>query len=92
MDKLNGLVAGTAHEGKTLEEVVLATAGDAGRAGVFNNAAQIWNHTFYWKCMAPNGGGAPNDDLGAKIETEIGGLDTFKRDFSTAAANRFGSG
>lgn len=92
VDKLNGLIAGTAHENSTLEEIIMASADDAAQAGVFNNAAQIWNHTFYWNGMAPAGGGTPSGDLAARINADFGGFDAFKEAFATAAANQFGSG
>ena len=68
---LNNLIAGTELEGKTLDEIIKATAGDAAKAGVFNNAAQVWNHTFYWNCMAKNGGGKAT---GALAATEVIGF------------------
>ncbi len=89
---LNNLVKGTDFEGKSLEEIMTATAGDASKAGVFNNAAQIWNHTFYWNSMAPNGGGKPTGDLAAKIDADLGGYDAFVEAFKTAGATQFGSG
>ena len=85
--KLNGLVPGTEFEGKSLEDVVKTSSG-----GVFNNAAQIWNHTFYWNCLSPNGGGAPSGPIAAAIDAAFGSFDKFKEEFNTAAANNFGSG
>ena len=87
VDKLNGLVGGTDMENKSLEEVVKAAEG-----GVFNNAAQIWNHTFYWHCLAPNGGGAPTGKLGEAIDAAFGSFDKFKEEFTNSAVNNFGSG
>lgn len=89
---LNNLVAGSDFEGKSLEEIMQETAGDAGKAGIFNNAAQIWNHTFYWHSMAPNGGGKPTGDLAAKIDADFGSFDAFIEAFKTAGATQFGSG
>ncbi|MFN9623466.1 MAG: superoxide dismutase, partial [Cyanobacteriota bacterium] len=89
---LNNLVAGSELEGKSLEDTILAVAGDASKAGVFNNAAQVWNHTFYWQGMKPGGGGAPSGDLAAKIEADFGSFDAFKEQFKTAGATQFGSG
>jgi Fe-Mn family superoxide dismutase len=89
---LNNLVAGTDLEGKSLEDTVLAVAGDAGKAGVFNNAAQVWNHTFYWQGMKPGGGGVPSGALAAKIDADFGSFDTFKEQFKAAGATQFGSG
>jgi Fe-Mn family superoxide dismutase len=89
---LNNLVAGTDLESQTLEATILAVAGDASKAGVFNNAAQVWNHTFYWQGMKPGGGGAPSGDLAAKIDADFGSFDAFKEQFKTAGATQFGSG
>jgi len=84
---LNKLVAGKPEESKTLEEVILSSDG-----GVFNNAAQVWNHTFYWHCMKPSGGGQPTGDLADAITRDFGSFDKFKEEFSQAAATQFGSG
>ncbi|NVJ99062.1 MAG: superoxide dismutase [Alphaproteobacteria bacterium] len=89
---LNNLVAGTEFEGKSLEEIMSATAGDATKAGLFNNAAQIWNHTFYWHSMTPNGGGKPEGALAAKIDADFGSFDAFVEAFKAAGATQFGSG
>lgn len=89
---LNGLVEGTDLEGKSLEEIVSATAGNPDKAGVFNNAAQVWNHTFFWNSMKPSGGGAPSGDLAAKIDADFGSFDAFKDAFKAAGATQFGSG
>ena len=85
--KLNGLVAGTDLEGKSLEELIKTQKG-----GVFNNAAQVWNHTFYWNCLTPNGGGEPSGQLATAINDNFGSFADFKEKFSQAAANQFGSG
>ena len=84
---LNNMVPGTEYEGKSLEEIIKTSSG-----GVFNNAAQIWNHTFYWNCMKPGGGGAPSGDLAAAIERDFGSYDAFVTKFKAAAMARFGSG
>ena len=89
---LNNLVAGSDLEGKSLEDTILAVSGDASKAGVFNNAAQVWNHTFYWQGMKPGGGGAPSGDLAAKIDADFGSFEAFKDQFKTAGATQFGSG
>ncbi len=89
---LNNLVAGTDLESKSLEETITAVAGDTAKAGVFNNAAQVWNHSFYWQCIKPAGGGAPSGDLAAKIDADFGSFDAFKEQFKTAGATQFGSG
>jgi len=85
---LNGLVAGTELEGKSLEDVILA----AEPGGVFNNAAQVWNHTFYWHSMTPGGGGEPDGDLKTAIEGSFGSVDEFKQTFTDKAKTLFGSG
>jgi superoxide dismutase, Fe-Mn family len=84
---LNKLIEGKPEEKKSLEEIILSSEG-----GVFNNAAQIWNHTFYWSSMKPHGGGQPTGDLLAAITRDFGSFDKLKEDFSTAAATQFGSG
>lgn len=85
--KLNGLIDGTADADKTLEELVLSSSG-----GIFNNAAQVWNHTFYWNCMSPNGGGKPDGELLSKIEAAFGSYEGFVEKFTSNAMNTFGSG
>ena len=92
VNNLNNLVAGTDLEAKSLEETISAVAGDAAKAGVFNNAAQVWNHSFYWQCLAPAGGGQPSGALLDKICADFGSFDAFKEAFKTAGATQFGSG
>lgn len=92
VDNLNKLLDGNPLAGKSLEEVIKASAGDASKAGIFNNAAQIWNHTFYWHSMKPNGGGAPTGKIADKINADFGSFDKFKEEFKTAATTQFGSG
>lgn len=89
---LNKLLEGTEWASKSLEEIIKATAGDASKAGVFNNAAQVWNHSFFWECMKPGGGGAPTGALADKINADFGSFEKFKEAFSSAAATQFGSG
>ena len=84
---LNNLVEGTDLASKSLEEIIQAADG-----GVFNNAAQVWNHTFYWNCMKPGGGGVPSGDLAAALDQAFGSYDAFKTEFSQAAVTQFGSG
>lgn len=84
---LNNLVPGTEFEGLTLEEIVKKSSG-----GIFNNAAQVWNHTFYWNCLSPNGGGAPTGGLANAIERTFGSFDKFKEEFTKCAVTTFGSG
>ncbi|CAA6605631.1 superoxide dismutase, Fe [Rhodospirillaceae bacterium LM-1] len=89
---LNNLIKDTDLASKSLEEIIKAVAGDSAKAGVFNNAAQVWNHTFFWSSMKPGGGGKPSGDLLARIEKDLGGFDKFKEDFKNAAVTQFGSG
>ncbi|WP_417488722.1 superoxide dismutase [Maricaulis sp.] len=89
---LNKLLDGHELAGKSLEDVVKATAGQADKAGIFNNAAQVWNHTFYWQSMTPKGGGAPTGELATMIDRDFGSLDAFKTAFANAGATQFGSG
>ena len=92
VDNLNKLVEGKKYATMTLEDVVKASAKEAADAGVFNNAAQVWNHTFYWNSMKPGGGGAPTGKLLEKIVADFGSFDAFKTQFSDAAKTQFGSG
>ncbi|MCJ2541750.1 superoxide dismutase [Thermostichus vulcanus] len=89
---LNKLIEGTELASKSLEEIVKATFGDPAKAGIFNNAAQVWNHTFFWESMKPGGGGAPTGAIAEKINADFGGYDQFAEAFKTAAATQFGSG
>ncbi|CAH0993192.1 Superoxide dismutase [Fe] [Sinobacterium norvegicum] len=86
VQKLNGLVPGTEFEGKSLEDVVKTASG-----GVFNNAAQIWNHTFYWNSLSPNGGGEPAGAVADAINASFGSFTEFKEAFTNSAINNFGS-
>ena len=86
VDKLNGLVAGTDMENASLEDVIKSSEG-----GVFNNAAQIWNHTFYWNCLSPNGGGEPTGAVADAINAAFGSFAEFKEQFTNSAINNFGS-
>ena len=87
VDNLNKLLDGKPEASKSLEEVIMSAEG-----GVFNNAAQVWNHTFYWSSMKPKGGGEPTGDLAAAITRDFGGLDKFKTEFTQAGITQFGSG
>ena len=84
---LNNLVPGTEFEGKSLEEIVKTSTG-----GIFNNAAQVWNHTFYWNGLSPNGGGEPTGALADAINATFGSFDKFKEEFTKTAVTTFGSG
>ncbi|MDJ0904828.1 MAG: superoxide dismutase [Woeseiaceae bacterium] len=91
VDKLNAAIAGSGYEGRSLEDVILASH-DAGDTAVFNNAAQAWNHTFLWHSMAPGGGGAPTGALADAINDRFGDLAGFREAFKAAAMGQFGSG
>ncbi|AFY85049.1 superoxide dismutase [Oscillatoria acuminata] len=88
----NDMVKGTDMESKSIEEVIKATYNDSSKSGLFNNAAQAWNHTFYWNCIKPSGGGKPSGALADKIAADFGSFDKFKEEFTTAASTQFGSG
>jgi Fe-Mn family superoxide dismutase len=92
VNNLNNLTKDSDLAGKPLEAVIKSVAGDAAKAGIFNNAAQVWNHSFYWSSMSPSGGGTPSGDLAAKIDADLGGFDKFAEAFKAAAATQFGSG
>jgi Fe-Mn family superoxide dismutase len=85
--KLNELIAGTEYQDLPLEEVIKRASG-----GTFNNAAQIWNHSFYWNCLSPSGGGAPTGKIAEAIDASWGSFDKFKDELSQSAATNFGSG
>jgi Fe-Mn family superoxide dismutase len=92
VDNLNKLVAETEFADLSLEKIMMATVGKVDKAAIFNNAAQVWNHTFYWRSLRPKGGGEPPAALKQKIEASFGTLDTCKKDLVTAASTQFGSG
>ncbi len=85
--KLNDLTDGTPDANKSLEEIVKSASG-----GLFNQAAQVWNHTFYWHCLSPTGGGEPSGALGEAISAKFGSFDKFKEEFNAKAVGNFGSG
>ncbi|TVR15222.1 MAG: superoxide dismutase [Planctomycetota bacterium] len=85
--KLNSLIEGSDKASSSLEDIITSSDG-----GLFNQAAQVWNHTFYWHCMKPNGGGAPSGALATAIDGAFGNFDAFKNEFAEAAATQFGSG
>ena len=92
VDNLNKLVAGTEFESASLEKIIADTAGKADKAGIFNNAAQIWNHTFYWNSLKGGGGGTPTGKLAQMIESDLGGFENFKKEFAATTVSQFGSG
>ncbi len=89
---LNKLTEGTPLANQSLEDIIRSVAGQADKVGIFNNAAQVWNHTFYWHCMSENGGGDPSGDLRKRLESDFGSLEAFKKAFKEAAITQFGSG
>ncbi len=89
---LNNLVKDRPLAAQSLEQIIVETAKDESKIGVFNNAAQVWNHTFFWNSLKPNGGGAPTGTLGERITHDFGSLDRFKEEFKAAAVSQFGSG
>lgn len=91
-DNLNKLVAGTEFADLSLEKIIATTAGHAEWTAIFNNAAQTWNHTFYWRSLRANGGGEPPTALKQKIEASFGSVDACKKELATAATTQFGSG
>ena len=87
VDKLNDLIAGTEYEELPLEEIITRAGG-----GIFNNAAQVWNHSFYWSCLSPTGGGPPTGKIAEAIEARWGSFDKFKEELTQSAVTNFGSG
>lgn len=87
VDKLNGLIGGTEFENEPLEAIIKKADG-----AIFNNAAQVWNHSFYWNCLSPNGGGEPTGDVGSAIKEFFGDFSIFRQKFTDAATGNFGSG
>jgi len=92
VDNANKLIAGTDLEKESLEAIIRKTAGDASKFGIFNNTAQVWNHSFYWQCLKPGGGGAPTGAVAAKIRAVWGSYDKFVEELKTAGTTQFGSG
>jgi superoxide dismutase, Fe-Mn family len=92
VDTLNKLIAGTELSNHSLEKLIAETAGKADKVAIFDNAAQTWNHTFYWRSLRPKGGGEPPAALKQRIEASFGNLDACKKELATAATTEFGSG
>jgi len=92
VDNTNKLIAGTDLANESLETIVKKTVGDADKSGLFNNAAQVWNHSFYWQCMKPNGGGKPTGKVADKINEAWGSFDKFAEELKNAGVTQFGSG
>lgn len=89
---LNKLIEGTDLASETIEDIINKTVNDDDKAGIFNNAAQVWNHTFYWKSMKPNGGGLPTGNIANKIDADFGGYANFIEQLKNAGLTQFGSG
>jgi superoxide dismutase, Fe-Mn family len=92
VDNINKMVAGTDLENKNLGEIIMASVDDPAKAGIFNNSAQVWNHTFFWNGMKVGGGGRPAGEIAALLDSSFGGYDKFAELFKTTAVGRFGSG
>ena len=92
VDNLNKLIAGNDLAGKSLEDMIKNTAGDTAKAAIFNNAAQVWNHSFYWQCLKKAGGGAPTGAIAARINATWGNYDKFVEELKNAGLTQFGSG
>ncbi|HEY5269653.1 MAG TPA: superoxide dismutase [Anaerolineales bacterium] len=92
VDNLNKLIAGTEYAILSLEKIITSTAEQPEKGAIFNNAAQNWNHTFYWNSMKPNGGGEPPSALKQKIEASFGSVDACKKELASTAVSQFGSG
>ena len=92
VDNANKMIAGSDLEKESLEAIIRKTAGDASKGGIFNNTAQVWNHSFYWQCLKPGGGGAPTGAVAAKIRAVWGSYDKFVEELKTAGTTQFGSG
>ena len=89
VNNLNGLVEGTENENKSLEEIIKEAET---HSGLFNNAAQVWNHTFFWHCLSPTGGGEPSGELAEQLNSAFGSVQAFREEIAEAAKTQFGSG
>ena len=92
VNKVNAALEGSPLAGDDLEDIIRQSASDPALSGLFNNAAQVWNHTFFWNSMKPGGGGTPSGDLAGRIDADFGNLEEFKKAFAQAASSQFGSG
>ncbi|MFA5516778.1 MAG: superoxide dismutase [Desulfuromonadales bacterium] len=92
VNKANELLKGTDLEGQAIETIIKKTAGDSSKAAIFNNVAQVWNHTFYWHCLQAGGGGKPTGKIAERINADFGSFDKFVAEFKAAGVGQFGSG
>ena len=92
VDNGNKLLAGTEFENQDAEAILKAVAGNASKVGIFNNVAQVWNHSFFWKCLKPKGGGRPTGQIAQKIDADFGSFDKFAEELKNAGVTQFGSG
>jgi superoxide dismutase, Fe-Mn family len=92
VNNLVKLIENTDLETETLENIIKKTVGDSSKEGIFNNAAQVWNHTFYWNSISPSGGGIPTGSIAEKIKADFGSIEKFVEEFKNAGLNQFGSG
>ncbi|UCH82094.1 MAG: superoxide dismutase [Nitrospiraceae bacterium] len=92
VEKTNTLIEGTDLEGKDLETIIRKAVNDSSLTGIFNNAAQVWNHSFYWQCMKPGGGGTPSGAIADKINADLGGYEKFTEQLKDTGIAQFGSG
>jgi Fe-Mn family superoxide dismutase len=92
VEKTNTLIEGTDLEGKDLETIIRKAVNDSSMTGIFNNAAQVWNHSFYWQCMKPGGGGTPSGAIADKINADLGGYEKFTEQLKDTGIAQFGSG
>jgi superoxide dismutase, Fe-Mn family len=92
VNNLVKMIENTDLETETLESIIKKTVGDSSKEGIFNNAAQVWNHTFYWHSISPSGGGIPTGNIAEKIKTDFGGFEKFVEEFKNAGLTQFGSG
>ena len=92
VNKANELLKGTDLENEDIETIIKKTYGDSSKTAIFNNVAQVWNHTFYWQCMKSGGGGSPTGRIAERINADLGGFDKFVEDFKAAGVGQFGSG